>query len=254
MAKGAYLLLVDHDDKLLPDALFHIVKSMQHKPDVDVMYADQDHLSISNERYPVFKPDYSYFMLLSSNYFNHPTVVRKKLAYAIFDEVGMGARLYYPDDTIQHAGIVVDFERKPLVSYAFSGLLRNVISYCDYIEMFAEKSAVSVACMMTKRSLFNEIKGFDQESFTNSYNDVDLCLQLINLGDKVVYCPGAELYHYESYTRSNTDDAAYLQLLFEKHAPYKDPFYNINLFPDGSYRIKTQEPFEKNITQELTNS
>lgn len=463
MAKGEYLLFVDHDDKLLPDALFHIVKSMQHQPDVDVIYADQDHLSISNERYhPVFKPDYSYFMLLSSNYFNHPTVVRKKLfrkigglrkgfegaqdfdmllrmlkenpeiyhipkilyswrltpgsvstsigedshvigysktaieqhlgeraltqfvyrpefserlnlslfqldleqsektvdiiipvknnhqitdkcissiirktvyenfrllivdnasddpgtiayleqlkgdriqvfnisepsenfshsylmneavkrsdaefvlflnndtevieprwlnrllAYATFDEVGaVGARLYYPDDTIQHAGIVVDFEREPLVSYAFSGLSRNVISYCDYVEMSAEKSAVSAACMMTKRSLFNEIRGFDQENFPNSYNDVDLCLRLINQGYKVVYCPGAELYHYESYTRSNTDDAAYLQLLFEKHALYKDPFYNINLFPDGSYRMKTQEPFEKNITQELTNS
>jgi len=463
MAKGEYLVFLDHDDYLLPHALFEAVKAMQQKTVPDIIYADQDHLSISNERFdPVFKPDYSYFMLLSSNYFNHPTIVKRELfnkigglrkgfegaqdfdmllrmlnenpniyhipkilyswrltpgsvstsigedshiigysknaiehhlgergfpqfayrpelsqrlnlslfqldleqsektvdiiipvknnhqitdkcissiirktvyqnfrlliidnasddpetiayleqlkddriqvfgisepfenfshsylmneavkrsdaefvlflnndteviqprwlnrlmAYAIFDEVGaVGARLYYPDDTIQHAGIVVDFESEPIVSYAFSGLPRNVISYCDYDEVSAEKSAVSAACMMTKRSLFNEINGFDQESFPNSYNDVDFCLRLINQGYKVVYCPGAELYHFESYTRSSMNDTEYLQLLFQKYAPYRDPFYNINLVPDGSYRMKTKEPDEKNKTRKITNS
>lgn len=118
-------------------------------------------------------------------------------------EVGIvGAKLYYPDDTIQHAGIIIGIGG--IAGHAFLGMKRSRTGYLHKASLQMDYSAVTAACMMMKRSVFEQLGGFE-EKLSVAFNDVDLCLRTGQAGYLVVYNPHAELYHYESKSRGTED-------------------------------------------------
>ena len=120
------------------------------------------------------------------------------------DEVAVvGSKLLYPDNTIQHSGVV--FARLFQTPYhLFAGRSEN----CPAVNIRREFQAVTAACMLIRKEIFEEVGGFD-EGFVNGFEDVDLCLRIRQLGQKIIYQPKSCLYHLESQTpgRKNHDAA-----------------------------------------------
>lgn len=118
-------------------------------------------------------------------------------------DVGMvGAKLYYPDDTIQHAGVVVGLGG--VAAHVLCKLPRDAEGYMGRLRCVQEISAVTAACMMVKTSVFKAVGGFDEE-LKVAFNDIDLCMKVRKYGVKIVFTPYAELYHYESKSRGMED-------------------------------------------------
>ena len=114
----------------------------------------------------------------------------------------MGARLLYADDTIQHAGVVVGFGG--IAGHTFIGLHKAENSYFHRAMCAQDYSAVTAACLMTKKSVFETVGGLSTE-LAVAFNDIDYCMKVRALGKLVVYAPYACLYHYESKSRGLED-------------------------------------------------
>jgi GT2 family glycosyltransferase len=141
-------------------------------------------------------------------------------------EVGaVGCRLYYPDDRIQHEGIVVNY---------CAGAAGNIDhgGWWGFGDVVRDCTAVTGAVTMMRPSVFHEIGGFE-ERLRVAFNDVDLCLRVRQAGYRVVYTPYATLYHHESATRgykAHLDDDAFFDARWEPRSEqFHDPYYNINL-------------------------
>lgn len=119
------------------------------------------------------------------------------------DEVGaVGARLMYPDNTYQHTGLAVVGDGVSMLLQNIPAELSDVPSWCYfyYEQLTRNVSAVTGACLMVRRSIFEENGGFDETSAV-AFNDVDFCLRLLEKGYVNIYTPNATLIHHESYTR-----------------------------------------------------
>ena len=162
-----------------------------------------------------------------------PSWLDAMLEHAQRPEVGaVGARLLFSNRTIQHAGVVIGIQGK--AGHVFRGFLADHPGYYDFARVVRNYSAVTAACLMTRRAVFDEVGGFD-EAFAISYNDVDLCLRMRERGYLIVYTPYAVLYHHQSASRGPYDaasDRKYEDLLRQrwKHVfEHGDPYYNPNL-------------------------
>lgn len=164
-------------------------------------------------------------------------VIREMLGYCQREDVGaVGARLLYQDDTIQHAGVVVGFGG--IAGHTFIGLHRAENSYFHRAMCAQDYSAVTAACIMTKKVLFDQVEGFTEE-LAVAFNDIDFCMKIRSLGKLVVYNPYALLYHYESKSRGLEDTPEKVArfnreiAIFAKRWPdilrNGDPYYNPNL-------------------------
>ena len=152
-------------------------------------------------------------------------------------DVGIvGARLYYPDDTIQHAGIVIGIGG--VAGALFVGMPRMFTGYLHKAPIQQDLSAVTAACMMVKRSVYEELGGLEEE-LKVAFNDVDFCLRARDKGYLVVYDPNVELYHFESKSRGTEDSKEKIRR-FQNEIEYMrshwlellkkgDPMYNPNL-------------------------
>ncbi len=145
-------------------------------------------------------------------------------------EVGaVGARLLYPDNTIQHAGVVLGVGG--IAQHAFRGFPAEDPGVNRQLQVTRNYSSVTGACLMTRREVFEEVGGFDEERLPVTFNDVDLCLKMHRAGYLIVYTPFAQLYHYESATRRRSLEALETDVMRERWADFlaRDPFYNPNL-------------------------
>ena len=132
-----------------------------------------------------------------------PDWIEQMLGNCQRPEVGIvGAKLYYPDNTIQHAGIIIGIGG--IAGHAFLGLARAKSGYLHKASLQMDYSAVTAACMMMKAEAFRKTGGFE-EKLTVAFNDVDLCLRTVEQGWLVVYDPHVEMYHYESKSRGAED-------------------------------------------------
>ena len=156
----------------------------------------------------------------------------------------VGAKLYYPDKTIQHAGIVIG------MGGLAGHMLTGTFGYVGRSTMPQNLSAVTAACMMVPAAVFREVEGFD-EKFRVAYNDVDLCMKLTEKKYQVVFTPYAELYHYESRSRGPEDTEQKRRRLSGEAERFRekwpeilekgDPYYNPNLsLEDGSGSLKEE--------------
>lgn len=171
-----------------------------------------------------------------------PRWLSQMIGYGRMDGVGaVGARLYFGDGTLQHAGIVNGFH-EGLAGHAFRGALPHDWGYLSFIKTAREFSAVTAACMLTPRALFLSIGGFDETAFSVAYNDVDYGYRLSIQGWSSVYCPEAELYHFEGKTRGKRDNPKEVANLRNRYRDFVDKYYNPNLsltnerFEPGSRR------------------
>jgi len=125
--------------------------------------------------------------------------LRELVSVAIQPAVGaVGAMLYYPDNHIQHAGVILGLGG--VAGHAYSRKPRGYPGDKCRALLVQEMSAVTAACMAVKRDRFEDVRGFD-ESLAVAFNDVDLCLRLSRKGYHNIWTPNAELYHHESLTR-----------------------------------------------------
>ncbi len=171
------------------------------------------------------------------------------LMYAQRADVGaVGAKLYYGDRTIQHAGVVIGLGAHRTAGHTHYKQHRQNLGYMGRLCYAQNVSAVTGACLLVKRSLYEEVGGLD-ESFAVSLNDVDFCLKLREKGLLNVFTPFAELFHYESISRGLDDEGEKAQRYnkeseqfrnrWKKQLAQGDPYYNINFSLDRSdYSLK----------------
>ncbi|HUE96334.1 MAG TPA: glycosyltransferase, partial [Longimicrobiaceae bacterium] len=151
----------------------------------------------------------------------------------------VGARLLYPDGRLQHVGMVLGVNG--VAAHAFHQHPGSSAGYASSAVSIRNYSAVTAACLMSRRAVFDEVGGFD-EAFPIDFNDVDYCLRIRRAGYRIVFTPHAELYHHESASfGARTQDPAGTEEMRRRWADVldRDPYYNPNLtrdFPD--YRIR----------------
>ena len=129
--------------------------------------------------------------------------IEEMLMYGLRDDVGaVGAKLYYEDKTIQHAGIVLGLGAHRTAGHSHHKVAMENVGYMGRLCYAQDVSAVTGACMMVKKSLYDELGGLSEE-FAVALNDVDFCLRIREKGYLIVFTPFAELYHYESVSRGS---------------------------------------------------
>ena len=166
------------------------------------------------------------------------------LMYAQREDVGaVGGKLYYADQTIQHAGVVIGLGAHRTAGHTHYRQKRENLGYMGRLCYAQDVSAVTGACLMVKKKLYEEAGGLD-DGFAVSLNDVDFCLKLRQLGYLNVFTPFAELYHYESVSRGLDTDGEKAARYNEESARFRekwkvqleagDPYYNPNFTLDKS--------------------
>ncbi|MBP3736856.1 MAG: glycosyltransferase family 2 protein [Lachnospiraceae bacterium] len=174
------------------------------------------------------------------------------LMYAQRSDVGaVGGKLYYPDKTIQHAGIVVGLGAHRTAGHTHYRQRRENLGYMGRLCYAQNVSAVTGACLMVKKEIYDAVGGLD-EGFAVSLNDVDLCLKIREAGYLNVFTPFAELYHFESASRGADDSGEKAKRYDAESARFRekwraflekgDPYYNPNFTLDRSdYSLKVQD-------------
>lgn len=163
--------------------------------------------------------------------------LEEMLMFAQRKDVGaVGAKLYYSDDTVQHAGVILGLGGT--AGHAHKHFGRSHPGYMARASIAQNLTACTAACLMMRRDVFDEVGGLD-ESFEVAFNDVDLCMEIREKGYLVVFTPYAELYHYESKSRGNDSTPEKLERFrgeidrfkekWQKQLDDGDPYYNPNL-------------------------
>ena len=159
--------------------------------------------------------------------------LREMVSHAIRPEVGaVGARLWYPDGRLQHAGVLLGLHG--VASHAFQRFPPQPIAPMHRTFVLSQNySAVTAACMVLRKTVFNDLDGFD-ENLPSNFNDVDFCLRLRERGWQIIWTPYADLIHHESASRGPAEraqwprEADYMQKKWDEQLQ-RDPFYNPNL-------------------------
>lgn len=174
--------------------------------------------------------------------------IEEMLMYSQREDVGaVGAKLYYPNNTIQHAGVIVGI--KGIAAHSHQFMPRSTVGYMFRCYVPQDLSAVTAACLMMKKSVFREVGGLDENNFKVAFNDIDLCMRIRKAGYLIVWTPYAEAYHYESISRGAEDtpekrerfcgEIERFKRRWGKELEAGDPYYNPNLTldrEDFSYR------------------
>ena len=180
-----------------------------------------------------------------------PDWMEELLMYAQREDVGaVGCKLYYADRTIQHAGVVIGLGAHRTAGHSHYRMPRQNLGYMGRLCYAQDVSAVTGACLLVKKSLYEAVEGLD-EGFAVSLNDVDFCLKLRERGLLNVFTPFAELYHYESVSRGLDTDGEKAARYNAESAKFRekwkevlekgDPYYNPNFSLDRSdFALKIQ--------------
>jgi len=192
--------------------------------------------------YGVRKSSGEYVILLNNDIeIISPMWIEEMLMFAQREDVGaVGAKLYYPDDTIQHAGIGIGI--LTLAGHYHKNFPRRHPGYMGRLIYAHNVSAVTAACIMVPRRVWDEVEGLD-EGYAVAFNDVDLCMKIREKDYLIVFTPFAEAYHYESKSRG-IEDTPEKRARFESevnrfHTKWRavmdkgDPYYNPNFSLDS---------------------
>ena len=215
---------------------FEFYKKIDGRHHVRVLYWDKEFNYSAINNFGAAQAKGEYLLLLN----NDTEVITKGwmkelLSHCQRPEVGMvGAKLYFPDNTIQSAGTIIGMGG--MADHAFVNMDRKKSGYMHRASIQVDMSGVTAACAMVKRSVYEEVHGLE-EKLTVAFNDVDLGLKIVTAGYLIVFDPYAELYHYESKSRGINDEkkerhAREVKYTQEKWADFLaagDPCYNQNL-------------------------
>lgn len=189
------------------------------------------------------------FILLLNNDMEVITVnwLEELLMYAQRDDVGaVGAKLYYPDHTIQHAGVVIGLGAHRTAGHVHYRCADTNLGYMGRLCYAQNFSAVTGACLMVSKKKYDELGGLD-ESFAVALNDVDFCLRLLEKGYVNIWTPFCELYHFESASRGSDvekpdpekakrydEESEHFRTKWKALLEKGDPYYNVNFSLDRS--------------------
>ena len=227
------------------DEIYEYYKKIQEYDNVRVISYEDDFNYSKINNLGVENAQGEYILLLN----NDTKVItldwiEELLMYAQREDVGaVGAKLYYEDMTIQHAGVVLGLGAHRTAGHSHYRVSSNNLGYMGRLCYAQNVMAVTGACLMMKKSLYTELGGLD-ENFAVSLNDVDLCVRAWKEGYVNVFTPFAELYHYESVSRG-LDDSGEKAARYDRESEafrtkWKellvkgDPYYNVNFSLDRS--------------------
>ncbi len=237
--------------------LFEYYKELEKDSKIKILtYTDEfNYASVNN--FAVQKSNGDYLILLNNDIkIITSSWIEEMLMYAQRDDVGVvGAKLYYPNGTIQHAGIT--YGLRDSVEHIFRYFLRDSFGYGNRLSIVNNLSIVTGACIMSSRKKYLEVNGLD-EQFKISFNDVDYCIKLRDKGYLVIFNPFIEAFHNEQITRGyiNTKEKILLHqyernLFFNKWRNYIEHYYNKNLTSnDYDFSIKG---LQNGITKKIDN-
>ena len=230
------IIVVENNSKI--KKTFEYYELLKNRPDLRVIqWENPFHLSaVQNFAASQAKGKYLLFLDNDTEVIS-PRWMEEMLMYAQGDDVGaVGAKLYFPDNTIEHAGIVIGIQGS--VGHAHYRAARGNLGYMGRLMYAQNFSAVSGACMMISKEKFDQAGGFC-EDYAFAFNDVDLCLRLREQNYLIVFTPYAELYHYESKTKGKgeasiknstrfKEDETRFQTKWKAFIEKGDPYYNPN--------------------------
>ena len=150
-----------------------------------------------------------------------PDWLTEMVSHSLRDDIGcVGAMHFYPDDSIQHAGVIVGLDGVAGHAFRFENKSSNE-DYFNYLSSIRNPDAVTAATLLIRKELFQRVGGFDAKHLAVAFNDVDLCLKVNALGYRCVWTPYAELYHHESKTRKLTSSLEATKREMYEHAVMK---------------------------------
>ena len=218
--------------------IFDYYKQLSEMPKIRLLRWKKEfnYSAINNFAAAKAKGDYLLFLNNDTEVIT-PDWIEEMLGFAQRKDTGIvGAKLYYGNDTIQHAGTVIGIGG--IAGHMFTDMPRERSGYMHKASIIQDLSAVTAACMMIKKQIFDQVQGFE-EALSVAFNDVDLCLRVRQLDYLVVYDPYVELYHYESKSRGAEDskekvrrfqsEIEFMRCRWEKLLKAGDPYYNKNL-------------------------
>ncbi|MBS0630714.1 MAG: glycosyltransferase [Verrucomicrobia bacterium] len=172
-----------------------------------------------------------------------PGWLTEMVSQAVRPEIGaVGAMLYYPNDTVQHAGVILGLtgpaKRDGVAGHAFKCAPRGAEGQRNRLRLVQDYSAVTAACLVIRREIFHAVGGFNEPDLAVAFNDIDFCLRVRAAGYRNLWTPFAELYHHESASRG-AEDTPEKAARFHREVAYmrrrwgplldRDPAYNPNL-------------------------
>ena len=221
------------------DATFEYYKELEKREDVKVLYwKDEFNYSLINN-FGAAEARGDYLLLLNNDIeMINSDALADMLGFCQREDVGaVGARLYYKDGTIQHAGVVMGFGGIAGHCFTQQAEVAGAIYY-NRSKMSCDYSAETAACLMVKKSVFDKIGGLNGE-FKVAFNDIDFCMRIRSLGLLIVFDAWARFYHYESKSRGLEDtpekkerfrgEVLLLQQKWGEILQKGDPYYNPNL-------------------------
>ncbi|MBD5522902.1 MAG: glycosyltransferase family 2 protein [Lachnospiraceae bacterium] len=227
------------------EEIFDYYKQIQENPNIRVITYEGDfnYSKINNLGVSHAQGDY---ILLLNNDTQVITLdwIEELLMYAQRGDVGaVGAKLFYEDRTIQHAGVVLGLGQHRTAGHSHYRVSSNNLGYMGRLCYAQNVMAVTGACLMMRKEVFDKLGGLD-ESFAVSLNDVDLCVRAWKAGYINVFTPFAELYHFESVSRGLDDQGEKAQRYNKESEAFRlkwkevleagDPYYNPNFSLDRS--------------------
>ena len=231
------ILLVDNQSRE-PETLAYLQQMSQHRH-IRTLAFDQTFNFSAINNFAVNHTEREYLLFLNNDTeIIAPGWLRAMLEHITRQEVGVvGAKLLYPNRTVQHAGVVMGISG--FCDHAYRNFPAADPGYFGQLQVVRNCSVVTGACMLTRKTLFQAVGGFEAQHLPVAFNDVDLCLKILEKGYLVVWTPDALLYHHEYSSRGDDreDCEKYIRLheamayMTKKWAHYleHDPYYNPNL-------------------------
>ncbi len=223
------------------ESLTHKVLKIKN-PDTGFNFA-----AINNRAAEQVNTDYLLFLNNDTEVIS-PHWLSQMVGYAQFEGVGgVGARLLYPDGKIQHAGVIHGLHHG-LAGHALKLSPGWNHGYLSYAKVARNYSAVTAACLLTPRQLFLDMSGFNEQEFSVAYNDADYCYRLVENNYRCVYCPRAELIHYEGTSRGFIDHPKERSAYRRKYSQKVDSFYSPHLSLDNEqFQIQARRFFRGEV-------
>jgi len=231
-------------------------KTLKSNPKINILKWGEKFNYSSVNNYGVENSKGEYILLLNNDTeIITPDWIEGMLEHAQRQEIGaVGVKLYYPNDLIQHAGVVLGINGglgTGIAGHAFKGFPKTIQGFPVQKDVIRNYSAVTAACLMIEKKKFKEVNGLDKK-YRIAFNDVDFCLRLREKGYYNIYTSYVELYHHESVsvgtpeakTRDTKEFSKETQMMYEKWNGLllNDPFYNKNLtLRSEDFAIKISE-------------
>lgn len=229
-----YIIVENNSEK---EETFSYYKTLQQKnPKVQVVVWDGlfNYSAINNYGVTFAKGDFYLFLNNDTEIINDDCI-EELLGYCLRSDVGaVGARLFYEDGTIQHAGVIVGMQG--VAGHESAGEPHESPGYFGRVIIAHDCSAVTAACIMVKKQVFEKVGGFDPE-LAVAFNDIDFCLKVREAGYLIVYNPYAELYHYESKSRGQEDTEEKIRRFQKEIEIFHEKWYNFLLKGDPYYNL-----------------